>query len=387
MLKALEESANPMSKKKSKIKKRLLQAAALSLLAGLLVWVFIPNPVPVKADDAHLGSYSALLEADGLTQARDQIVLWMPVSGTPQRMPLQLGDPVVVKQVVARFVPDAAALQDPQTAGYLNARVAAASAARRRAVADREQTAAVVNQARENLRNAESHVAISSTGAAVQRDQAQVAMKLIFKEMDSMDAAAQAAPISGRVLAVAANGKPLVMGASLVAIGNPTDLEVIVETDASAASKVTAGQLVQLQPGQEDALPGRVRRVELMPADAASADIGADIGTRGKTRIAIEFAAPPAKWQALGNHHPLHARITIATIDNVLKVSSKALIKDGQYDAVFVIADGWARKRLVTLSASDAETAVVESGLKENERVILAPGPQIRDGTRVKLIY
>lgn len=398
-----------MIKKKSKIKKRLLQALALSGLVGLLAWIFIPSPIPVKADEVRLGSYNATLDAQGTTQARDRVVLWAPVPATPRRMPLVVGDPVVVKQVVVRFAPDAAAFHDPQTASYLHARLAAADAARNRALTDHEQTAAVVNQARENLRNAESLMATSSAGAAVQRDQAQMAMKLIFKEMESMDAAAQSAahdmaaaqaalnqlrgepprewvlhaPISGRVLAVAENGKALRLGEALIEIGNPSDLEVIVETDASAASQVAAGQRVQLQPAREDDLPGRVRRVELIPSDPASADISG----QGKTRIAIEFAAPPAKWQGLGNNRPVKARITIATVDNVLKVSAKALIKDGQQDAVFVIADGRARKRAVNLSARDDETAVVENGLKENEQVILSPGPNIQDGVRVQLIY
>ena len=398
-----------MIKKKSKIKKRLLQALALSGLVGLLAWIFIPGPIPVKADAVRLGSYNATLDAQGMTQARDRVVLWAPVSGTLRRMPLVVGDPVVVKQVVARFAPDAAAFHDPQTASYLHARLAAADAARNRALTDREQTAAVVNQARENLRNADSLVATSSAGAAVQREQAQVAMKLIFKEMESMDAAAQSAahdmaaaqaalnqlksepprewvlhaPISGRVLAVAAIGKALGLGATLIEIGNPADLEVIVETDASATTQVAAGQRVQLQPARVDELPGRVRRVELIQSDPASADISG----QGKTRIAIEFAAPPEKWQTLGNNRPVHARITIATVDNVLKVSAKALLKDGQQDAVFVIADGRARKRTVTLGAHDIETVVVESGLKESEQVILSPGPTIKDGARVQVIY
>jgi len=397
-----------MMKKKSKIKKRILQALAVLSLIGLLAWIFIPSPIPVKVDGARLGSFSAMLDAEGVTQARDRIVIWAPVPCTPQHMPLLLGDPVVVKQVVARCVPDAAALLDPQIAGYLNARVAAAIAAKSRALSEREQTAAVVNQARDNLRNAENLVSTSSTSAAMQRDQAQVAMKLIFKEMDSMDAAAQMAtfdieaaqsalnklksassrewefhtPISGRVLAVAGNGKALGTGETLIEIGNPADMEVIVDTLANA-SQVAAGQRVELQPVRADALLGRVRRVELIPSDPISADISAP----GKTRIAIEFAAPPAKWQSLGNNHALHARIAIATIDNVLKVSPKAIFKDGQQDAVFVIADSRAHKRIVTLSAGDGETAVIGSGLKENEQVILSPSPMIKDGTRVKIIY
>ena len=185
------------------------------------------------------------------------------------------------------------------------------------------------------------------------------------------------APTSGTVLAVADNGKPVAIGATLVEIGNPLDLEVVVETDASAATQISAGQRVELKPAHEDALPGRVRRVVITPSETA---------TPGSARIVIEFAAPPAKWQALGNNRALHARITLATIDNVLKIPSTALIADGPHSVVFVIADGRARKRVVTLSARDTETAVVASGLKEGERVIIAPDAKIKDGVRVQPI-
>ena len=47
--------------------------------------------------------------------------------------------------------------------------------------------------------------------------------------------------------------------------------------------------------------------------------------------------------------------MTLATIDHVLKISSKSLIQDGQETAVFVIEKGRARKRTITLSARDAD--------------------------------
>ena len=395
--------------KKSKLIKRLLQAAAFLSLAGVLAWVFIPSPIPVKVEAVRLGSFSATLEAEGLTQARDRVVIWAPVAGTPQRMPLALGDPVVVKQIAARFVPDAAAFRDPQTIAYLQARIASATATKNRSMADREQTAAAVNQARDNLRDTQQLVAMRASGAVIQLSQAQVAMKLIFKEMDSMDAAAQLAsldieaaeaalrqinnepphewsiqaPISGRVLAVAGNGKPLGMGMLLIEIGDPLDLEVIVETSAQAAAQITVGQRVQVQAAGETAVPGRVRRVEIIAGDPLSAELA----STGIARIAIEFDAPLARWQALGNKRPVKARIAIASIDYVLKIPTKALINDGQQDVVYVVENGRARKRPVTLSAGDAETAVIGSGLQENQQVILSPGPNIQDGTRVQAIY
>ena len=391
-----------VKKKKSKIKKRLLQFTALLTLGGLLAWIFIPSPIPVKVDEVRVGSFSAIVEADGMTQARDHITLWAPVTGIPQRMPLAVGSPVVVKQIAARFVPDAAAFQDAQTLSYLNERMKAAANAKSLAIAERERTAAVVNQAREKLHVTE--LSTSEPGNALERDKAQVAMKLIFKELDSMDAAIRAAnfdmaaaenalnqlkgapprdwelraPVSGIVLAVAENGKPVAIGDTLIEIGNPMDLEVVVETSASNATQVSAGQRVQLLPAREEALPGRVRRVENIPAKDATSP--------SKSRIAIEFTARPAKWRNLGNSHPVNARITIATIDQVLKISAKALIADSQQKAVFVIEHGRARKQAISVSTRDAETLVIESGLKENDRVILSPGPNIKDGVRVQAL-
>jgi HlyD family secretion protein len=341
------------ARKKSKIKKRLLQAAVLLALAGILAWVFMPSPIPVQVDEARSGSFSTTLDAEGETQARQHVVVWAPVAGILHNIALAVGDPVSVEQVVARFLPDAAALQDPRTVSYLNARITAAAAAKNRALAERAQTAVAVSQARENLGKAEQ-LTSNSAANAEQRDQAQVAMKLIFKELGSMDAAAQSAavdiaaaeaalrriknaaprewvmhaPISGTALAVADNGKPLGIGDTLVEIGNPADLEVIVETHSSAAAQVSVGQRVQVMPAREDALPGIVRRVDHIPAASPVASVGA--AAQDKTRIAIEFATSPSKWRKLGHDHAVHARITLSTIDNVLKVPIKVLIADGQ---------------------------------------------------------
>lgn len=389
-----------MEKKKNKYKKRVLQVSFLLLLFGALAWIFFPSPIAVQVDEARIGSFSATIEVEGKTQARQRVVVWAPVAGVTQRMPLVVGSPIVVKQIVARLIPDAASFHDPQRLHYLKERVVTAQAARNQLLALREQTAAVVNQARENLSEADRSVA-SSTQKALQREQAQIAMKLIFKELESMDAAVRSlahdiataesalaeakdelppewvmrAPISGTVLAVAESDGRVGLGANLIEIGNPADLEVNVEIPASDAAQVSAGQYVQLKLERLDAFSGRVRRVDVMPTVA---DVPA------KARIAIEFIAQPTKLKTLGDKQKVQARITLATIDQVLKISSQSLIQEGQESAVYVIEDGRARKRSITLSARDAETAVVERGLKEHDRLIMSPGPNIKEGVRVK---
>lgn len=391
-----------MAKKKNKLKKRILQFSFLLLLFGGLAWIFIPSPIAVQVDEARIGSFSATIEAEGITQARQRVVIWAPVAGVPQRMPLVVGSPVVVKQIVARLIPDASSFHDPQRLQFLKERVATAQAAKNHLLALREQTAAVVSQARENLGEADRLVA-TGTEKALQREQAQIAMKLIFKELESMDAAARSmtfdiaaaesalaegkgeappewvmrAPVSGTVLSVAESGSQVGLGASLIEIGNPADLEVNVEIPAGDAVQVSAGQYVQLKLERLDALSGRVRRVDVMPTTAEAP---------AKARIAIEFIARPTKLKALGDKQTVQARITLATIDHVLKISSKSLIQDGQETAVYVIEDGRARKRSISLSARDEDTAVVERGLKEHDRLIMNPGPNIKEGVRVKAI-
>ena len=391
-----------MAKKKNKLKKRILQFSFLLILVGGLAWIFIPSPIAVQVDEARIGSFSATIEAEGITQARQRVVIWAPVAGVPQRMPLAVGSPVVVEQIVARLIPDATSFNDPQRLQFLRERVATAQAAKNHLLALREQTAAVVSQARENLGEADRLVA-TSTEKALQREQAQIAMKLIFKELESMDAAARSmtldiaaaesalaegkgeapaewvmrAPISGTVLSVAESGSRVGLGASLIEIGNPADLEVNVEIPAGDAVQVSAGQYVQLKLERLDALSGRVRRVDVIPTAAEAP---------AKARIAIEFIARPTKLKALGDKQMVHARITLATIDHVLKISSKSLIQDGQESAVYVIEDGRARKRSITLSARDEDTVVVERGLKEHDRLIMSPGPNIKEGVRVKAI-
>ena len=392
-----------MAKKKNKLKKRILQFSLLLFLVGGLAWIFIPSPIAVRVEEARIGSFSATIEAEGKTQARHRVVIWAPVAGVSQRMPLVVGSPVVVEQIVARLIPDATSFHDPQRLQFLKERAATAQAAKDRILALREQTAAVVNQARENLGDADRLVS-TGTEKAMQREQAQIAMKLIFKELASMDAAALAmtfdiaaaesaliefkgeappewvmrAPFSGTVLSVAESGSRVGLGASLIEIGNPADLEVNVEIPASNAVQVSAGQYVQLKFERLDALSGRVRRVEVIPPTNAEMP--------EKARIAIEFIALPSKLKALGDNQTVQARITLATIDHVLKISSKSLIQDGQETAVFVIEKGRARKRTITLSARDADTVVVERGLKERDRLILDPGPKIKEGVRVKEI-
>jgi HlyD family secretion protein len=393
-------------RKKSKVKKRIIQAAVLLAIVGGLVWYFIPSPVPVSSDEARMGSLSTGVEAQGRTRAGDRYLVWAPVAGTLPRLSLAAGDPVVRDQPLARIVPDPAALADPQTARQLNDRMAAAEAAKAQALAERDKAMAALEQARDALRSTEQLAALGQ-GTATQRDQAQLAVKLAFRDMASASNAVQAAtfdiaaaqealrnlkqgsalrewtvraPRSGTVLTVA-GGRTVATGAPLLEIGNPQDLEVVAETSAEDAARIRPGQRAVLTPKDAGgALEGRVRRVD-MATPEAGAD-GAAAPQQGQVRI--EFVSAPGKWQGLGDGREVGVRITTATVDNVLKVPAAAVFDDGQQASVYVVEHGKARKRLVKTGMRNADDVVIESGLKDGDRVILSPDVRIKDGVRVK---
>jgi HlyD family secretion protein len=406
-------------RKKSKVKKRIIQGVVLLALIGGLVWYFLPDAVLVEWDEARIGSLSATVETEAHTRARDRYAVWAPVAGTLQRLPIAVGDPVVVEQTIARLVPDPAALIDPQTAKQLNERMATAEAAKARALAERERVTAALDQARAALRNTEQLAAVGQANA-LQRDQAQLAVKLAFKDLESAASAVQAAahdiaaaqtalqqlkqgaalrewtlraPLSGTVLSVS-GASTVSGGVPLIEIGNPRDLDVVAEVNATDAQAIQPGQRAVLTPrGGDGTLEGRVRRVELLAPPAAAPSEEADPEASGpptaapapqRALLLIEFAAPPAKWQSLGDDHAVHARITTATADNVLKVPASAVFADGQQSAVYVIDGSKARKRAVATGLRNADDVVIQSGLKEGERVVLSPSAQIKDGTRVK---
>jgi HlyD family secretion protein len=395
-------------KRKKKLKKRILQGIVAASLIGVIAWAVWPKAVVVETDDVRIGSFRAIVEAEGKTQARDKYSVWATIPGSVQTTSLNIGDPVVRDQPVDTLIPNAAAMQDPQTAQWLSARIAAADAARSQGVADREKAMAAIDAARSKLREAEQPTA-GGTVSAGQQDQAQQAVKLAFAEMEAANnavhradydlAAAQAglarvksgnardswvvrSPLDGIVLGVGQQ-RDVGVGASLVEIGNPKNLEVVLTLPSVTAAQVQVGQQVQLKTGGDEPLEGSVRRVEAVPPPAAAEGAVVDPSQQRST-VLVDFLSPPRKWQDLGDGHRVDVRIVTATLDNVIKVPVAALVADGAQRAVFVVVDGKARKRPVTVRAQGEFEAVVDQGVKEDEQVILHPDAKIRDGVRVK---
>ena len=64
----------------------------------------------------------------------------------------------------------------------------------------------------------------------------------------------------------------------------------------------------------------------------------------------------------------------------------EAIVQRDGKPTVFVVAEGHARARAVTVSAQDVGTMkLVSEGVKPGERVVLAPPAELRDGAGVTI--
>jgi HlyD family secretion protein len=169
----------------------------------------------------------------------------------------------------------------------------------------------------------------------------------------------------------------------LVEIGDPTDLEVIIEVLSRDGAAIKPGTPVELEQwGGAEPLKAAVRFVE----PAAFTKISA-LGVEEQRVYVVADLLTPAELRGnLGDHFRVEARIITWESQSVLKAPSGALFRQGDQWHAYVIADGRAQFRPVKLGrSSDIEVEVLD-GLKEGDEVILYPGDRIKEGLRVKLV-
>jgi HlyD family secretion protein len=132
--------------------------------------------------------------------------------------------------------------------------------------------------------------------------------------------------------------------------------------------------------GLDQPLQGRVGVVEPGAFTKVSA-LGVE---EQRVNVIIDLVSPFTRWQALGDNYRIDARILVYSRDHVLKVPTSALFRACQQWMVFVVSDGRAQKRAVQLGRRNAVEAIVESGLAEDDQVIIYPSDAVYDGVRVK---
>lgn len=387
--------------------KRIALLLALLAVVAFTAWALRPQPVAVETARAGRGPLRVTVDEEGEVRVRHRYVLGAPVAGRLERIALDAGDAVTAGQVVARLDP---APLDPRGREQAEARLAAARAAQREAEARVAHERAALAEARRQLARAE-RLGAERIIAAEELDAARTTARTVESDLDAALFRAKAAaydvasaraalldsppggaaggqaielrsPVEGRVLRVCEECEKVVAaGAELIEVGDPRELEVVVDVLSSDAVKIRPGALMLLDPGAggEDGeeLRARVRLVEPSGFTKVS-PLGVE---EQRVDVVGDLLDPPGR---LGDRYRVEVRIVLWEGRDVFKVPAGALFRTPEGWAVFTVEDGRAHRRPVRAGRRNPDEAEILSGLAAGAVVVVHPSDTVEDGVRVR---
>jgi HlyD family secretion protein len=188
------------------------------------------------------------------------------------------------------------------------------------------------------------------------------------------------APVTGVVLKIIQDSEAFVPpGAPLVAIGDPSDLEIVADLLSTDAVQVAVGSTVRIDSWGGPTLQGRVVRVDPAGFLKVSA-LGIE---EQRVHTTIDLVDPPDVWSRLGHDYRVIVHVAVWSADDALMVPASALFRKGEEWAVFVVRDGRAFAQPTQIGHRNSRAAEVLSGLKTGDRVVLHPSDRVSDGVRV----
>jgi HlyD family secretion protein len=383
-----------------------------AFVALAIVVAFWPRPVIVDMIGAERGELVVTVDDEGETRVRDVYVISAPVMGRMRRIELRAGDAVdAVDTIVAAIEPIDPEFLDPRSEAQARADVRAAESAEVLARAEVEQAQAELDFAEQELERArelmrqmmisqreldEAERAHRTRHAALNTARAGHEMRLFQLERaraelvspvdteggrDVCECIALRSPVTGRILRVLQESEGVVSaGAPLVEIGDPRELEIVVDLLSADAVKVEAGQRVIIESwGGDEPLEGRVRLVEPFGFTKVSA-LGIE---EQRVNVVIDLVSPMEEWSRLAHGYQVDARVVLSEAQAVLKLPLTALFRDGDSWAVFVDSGGRAELRRIEIGRRNSVAAEIVAGLEEGERVVLHPSDRVVDGARI----
>jgi RND family efflux transporter MFP subunit len=374
-------------------------AVAALLVLGAALWLGLgrasaPAVRTAVARAASADSAASVLDASGYVTARRQATVSAKITGKVTEVLIEEGQHVAEGAVLARLDATEARAQLSLTSAQLTA--ARSNLGEIRALLAQAERDYVRQQ---ELMQRDLVSAQSLDAALAQRDMlrarltsAQEQVRVAQENMDvaqvQLDNTVIRAPFSGVVTAKTAQPGEMISpvsaggGFTRTGIGTIVDmdsLEIQVDVNESFINRVTPGQPVEatLNAYPDWKIPASV--IAIIPAaDRSKATV--------KVRIAITVK-DPRLVPDMG--------VRVAFLDSERKaalaapagvvVPAEAVRGEGAGAVVFVYADGKVERRAVTLGTAAGAARHLLTGVREGERVVLAPPPSLKDGERVRL--
>lgn len=388
---------------------RTIVALGVIVAVAGIGWSVMPRPVPVEVATVVKERFVASVNEDGKTRVRDRYVVAAPLAGKLTRVRLKVGDQVGANDIIAMIAPTPAPFLDPRSRREAEERIGAAEAARERTRATVERAKAQADQAKIDLDRVRTLVERGvSTAQGLER--AELVMRVADRDLraaEFQDHAAEhelnqaralvdryqdgnsasdvwnvSAPGAGVVLRVIQESEtPVQPGTPLIEIGDPRDLEIVVDVLSSDAVEIRPSADVAIERwGGQGVLSGRVRRVE----PAAFTKISTLGVEEQRVNVIVDFSSPPEQWVGLGDAYQVDTRITVFAKDDATVIPAGALFRHGETWNVYVVKDGRAGVREINLLRRSGRFAAVAAGLVPGEQVIVYPSDRVASGLRVE---
>lgn len=335
--------------------------AVASLVIAGLVKAFLPQPIKVDMSVIERGPMAVSVQEDGMTRIQERFVVAAPLSGRLQRIQLDPGDSLTAGEtLLAAIEPLDPTLLDARASAEAEARVKAADARWRQVTEEAVKADAELIQAQKTLeriaklhqRNAVTGQELDEAKLAVQQAEqneksSNFAEKVAEFELELASAASTRtqggdpespentqfsiiSPITGRVLRVfQESSKVVTPGENLIELGDPTDLEVVVDVLSSDAVRINARLQEEGTPpphvtlehwGGDQPLHGIVRLVEPSGFTKVSA-LGVE---EQRVNVVIDFNESIELKKTLGDGFRVEAQIIVWEESDVLIVPTSA---------------------------------------------------------------
>lgn len=377
----------------------------------LLAWGFWPQPVIVETGLVTRAPLTITIEEEGRTRVIDRYVISAPVDGVTCRVQLNVGDTVKQDEHLLSITPMEPQVLDPRSRAQARAKVEAAESALR-AAEEQARAAAAADQlasnelgrltpllkqgaiSRESFDKAQTnaHTASANKRSAdfnvdVARYELQAARSVLEyrsdSDLDNIERVPVRSPINGKILKVTHEcAGPVRTGDPLLEVGDPSALEIEVDVLSADAVRIKPGMKVLFDRwGGDQPLEGKVRIIEPVGFTKVSA-LGVE---EQRVLIISDFISPPEHWQRLGDGYRVEARFIIWHHDDVLQVPASSLFRYKDGWALFVVENGHAIRRKVSIGQRNGMIAQITDGVIENEQVINHPSDKVEHRVSVSI--
>lgn len=390
-----------------------LVGVGAAVMLGLAYVSFREDPVPVDLHYVTRGPIQVTINADGVTRVREIFEVASPISGTALRSPVAVGDVVVGGDTIVAVVqPMTPSLLDSRSQAQAEAEVHEAEAALHVAQTDlaRAQNDQTLAQSQFNrtqtlvergvasltqLETAVQTLAVADAGVEAAQARIEMAdstlaraqtMLRVPSATDAVDASCclqLRAPTDGIVLFVANESeRPVTTGAPLVTIGDPSELELVVDLLSTDAVGLASGASAMVERwGGDTILTAELDRISPSASTKTSA-LGIE---EQRVDVVFNITSPLPDRLSLGDGFSVFVRIIEWEDDSALTVPLSAIFKRGDIWTVFVVTNDTIGEQAVTLGMRNSQFAQVLDGLVEGDAVIMHPNDNISAGQRIVL--